>query len=127
MIFLDIQNKLNDLVDFEKVNDDEFKINTDAKFLNGKNIELRVVKNGTKFYLTDNKSTLKYMNELYELKSTDVKNCIQAVLKIYNFSMSAGQIQIEIKQEKQIRQLVFDMIMCIGQLANMYAFFEKPE
>lgn len=127
MIFLDIQNKLSEIVDFEKVNDNEYTIKTKAKLLNGKNVDLKVVKDGAKFYLTDNKLTLKYMNELYELKSTDVKSCIGAVLKIYNFSMSAGEIKVEIRQENNISSMVFDMIMCIGQLANMYAFFEKPE
>lgn len=127
MIFLDIQNKLSEIVDFEKVNDNEYTIKTKAKLLNGKNIDLKVLKDGSKFYLTDNKLTLKYMNELYELKSADVKSCIGAVLKIYNFSMSAGEIKVEIRQENNISSMVFDMIMCIGQLANMYAFFEKPE
>lgn len=127
MIFLDIQNHLTNIFEMKKINDKEFKLKSNARFMNGKDIELKIVCENSRFYLTDNKITLKYMNDLYDLKSLDVKNCIQAVLKIYNFSMSAGEIRVEIKHENTITSLVFDMIMCIGQLANMYAFFEKPE
>ena len=66
------------------------------------------------------------MNTLYELKAPDVKNCISAVVKIYGFSIVSGELLATIRSEEGIKELLYNYIICIGQLANMYAFFDKP-
>ncbi len=110
---------------FQKT-DKGYTIKTDATFLNGKEIDIRLEERAGKFFLTDNKSTLKYMNDLYELSSSDVKMCISNVLKIYGFSISGGTLLAEIPNENTFMDKLFDFIMCIGQLSNMFAFFDKP-
>ena len=67
------------------------------------------------------------MNEIYDLKASDVKSCISAVIKIYGFTITAGELRGKIFDEIQLQNRVFDYIMCIAQLVNMYAFFDKPE
>ena len=75
---------------------------------------------------SDKKNTLKFMNTLYELKSPDVKNCIAAVVKIYGFSIVSGELFATIRSEESIKETFYNFIICIGQLVNMYAFFDKP-
>ena len=53
--------------------------------------------------------------------------CITNVLKVYGFAISSGVIVTEITSLDLVVDKAFDMIMCIGQLANMFAFFDKPE
>ena len=104
----------------------EWQIQTSAKFENGASIDVFLINEGNKWYISDKKNTLKYMNNMYDLKAVDVKNCIMAILRIYGFGITAGSIVAEIKETNQIEKVFFDFIMCIGQLANMYAFFDKP-
>jgi len=122
----DFKAALSDTFKTSKVKDGVFKIETGASFLNNQPIVLVLEQKENKWFLTDGKSTLKYMNELYELKSEDVKTCIKNVLKIYNFSMQSAMIVTEIETVDTFVPKFFDMISCIGQLANMFAFFDKP-
>ncbi len=108
------------------VNLNEWEVKTKANFQNGEDIKIYLVNEKNSWYLTDKKNTLKYMNDVYDLKATDVKNCIAAVIKIYGFTISAGALKAEVMDEAQLGTRMFDFLMCIGQLANMYAFFDKP-
>ena len=45
----------------------EWKINCDASFIDGKPLDIRLSNVGHKWYFTDKKQTLRYMNDLYEL------------------------------------------------------------
>lgn len=103
-----------------------YLLKTEATFLNGSKIVLQLEQKDKKWYLHDNKATLKYMNELYELSSSDVKMCISNVLKIYGFSITGGLMQVEITNEEKFGSVFFDFLMCISQLTNMFAFFDKP-
>lgn len=122
-----IQQILKNTFKIAKHAQDVWVISTPACFIDGKPINLLLENRDNKWYLTDGKCTFKYMNDLYELKSSDVKMCIKSVLKIYNFSISQGLIMTEIPDIKTFYDKLFDMIMCIGQLANMFAFFDKPQ
>ena len=126
MDFDKIIKTLNNNFEFEKINDKVLKVTTGASFVNGTPILLSIENKNNKWFLTDGKETLKYMNELYDLKAPDVKMCISNVVKIYGFAISSGIIVCEIPNLDTVCDKVFDMIMCIGQLANMYAFFDKP-
>ncbi len=121
-----IENSFKEVTDIRKTAPNEWRIFSDATFTDGKSIEIYVTEIDKKWYYTDKKQTLKYMNELYELKSPDVQSCMKNVLKIYGFSLKAGAIFAEIPSPSTIKEKYFDMIMCIAQLANMYAFFDEP-
>lgn len=103
-----------------------WKVASDATFLNGNEIMVFLENRNGNWFYTDGKETLKYMNELYELKSADVKMCVSNILKIYGFSITSGYLTAPIPNASVMMDKYFDMIMCIGQLANMFAFFDKP-
>jgi DNA-directed RNA polymerase subunit F len=104
-----------------------WKLESEATFLNGNEILVYLKKENDKWLLTDEKETLKYMHEFYELKSNDVKMCISNILKIYGFTITGGKLLAQIMDESTFMDKYFDFIMCVGQLANMFAFFDKPE
>lgn len=118
--------KLNSALSLVEVSPSMWKISSQATFLNGAEIPVFLEQKNDKWFLTDGKETLKYMNELYELKSADVKMCISNILKIYGFSISSGQLIAPILDVSTLMDKYFDFIMCVGQLANMFAFFDKP-
>lgn len=105
----------------------EWEVKTHAHFQTGEDIKIYIVNEKNSWYLTDKKNTLRFMNEVYDLKATDVKSCIAAVIKIYGFTITAGALKADIIDEVQFESKIFDFIMCIGQLSNMYVFFDKPE
>lgn len=122
----DLKSKLSEAFQLEKISENVYKLETGASFINGHSITLLIENKNNKWFLTDGKNTMKYMNDLYELKSSDVKMCISNVLKIYGFSISSGLMHVEIPSADTFMDKVFDMIMCTSQLANMFAFFDKP-
>ena len=122
-----INNALDKLCKIKAISMNEYEIETNAVFANGDAIKIYLTQENNRWFLTDKKETLKYMNEVYDLKAPDVKHCITAVIKIYGFSILAGSLRGELTEEATIAHKFFDYIMCIGQLANMYAFFDKPE
>ena len=126
MTINDINIAISNLVVVSSNGLNQWEIKTNAKFENGEDIKIYLVNEHNHWYLTDKKNTLKYMNDLYDLKAPDVKSCISAVIKIYGFSISAGALKADIIDEVEFQSKLFDFVMCIGQLANMYAFFDKP-
>lgn len=127
MTFSDVNIALSSMFVVSNVSAQTYEINTRATFQNGETIKIYLANENNNWYLTDKKHTLKYMNEIYDLKSVDVKSCISAVLKIYGFSIFAGELRAKVFDEIQLQNQVFDFIMCIAQLTNMYAFFDKHE
>lgn len=121
-----IKPMLSNIIRLEQINDNVYKIETPATFINGEMLGIFFEKKGDNWILTDQKQTLKYMHELYELKSPDVKMCISNIIKIYGFSISGGTLIAEVNKPEEFNEKLFDYIMCIGQLANMFAFFDKP-
>jgi len=110
----------------KEISSKEWKVEASATFLDGKPLDIRLVNIGNKWLYTDKKQTLRYMNDLYELNAKDVKSCISAVLKVYGFSIQSGALVAEIPTASVIWDKLFDYIMCVGQLANMFAFFDEP-
>lgn len=127
MDIVDFANKLGKIATVKNTAKNEYEIITGAK-INSKNpIKIYLVEGGNAVKLSDKKATLKFMNQIYELKSIDVKNCIASVLKIYGFSVVSGELFATIRSEASMKETFYNFIICIGQLANMYAFFDKPE
>ena len=121
-----IQSINNHPVTIKQVGPSAWKMQSEATFLNGNEIVVYLENQNDNWFFTDNKETLKYMNELYELKSADVKMCITNILKIYGFSITQGRLTAPIPNPTVVMDKYFDFIMCIGQLSNMFAFFDKP-
>ncbi len=121
------QEAINNSLKLVEIAPNEWKVMCDASFIDGKPLDIRLITNGTKWFFTDKKQTLKYMNELYELGANDVKACISSVLKVYGFSIQSGSLLAEIPSASSIMDKFFDYIMCVGQLTNMYAFFDEPK
>lgn len=105
----------------------KWEIVTDYKFLNGEKICLFIKQEASKCFLCDNKCTIKYLNELYELKSPDVMSCVGNILKLYGVKMIAGELILEFANENKFIEKFNNFVMCITQLANMFVFFDKPE
>ncbi len=127
MTISDINKSLIGAFTLSPISATEWQINCRATFQNGDEMKIYLVNNKNSWYLTDKKETLKYMNEMYDLKAPDVKSCISAVIKIYGFAIKAGSLVANVIDEVQLPTLLFNYIMCIGQLTNMYVFFDKPE
>ena len=116
-----------DFISAKPINENKLLIKSNAKYISGKSFEIYLEREGSKLYFTDSKATIKYLNELYELKSSDVRSCIANILKLYNVKMISGELIIDIHNEKLIQEKYFNFVMCINQLANMFVFFDKPE
>lgn len=126
MNIVSIVDKLKKVAEVKKLSDTEYEIVTGAKITAKVPVQVNVVVENNVVKFTDKKSTLKYMNGLYELKAADVKNCISAVIKLYGFSVSSGELVGAIRSEESLLEIFYNFIICIGQLANMYVFFDKP-
>ena len=127
---MDIKNfeeALQGGIKLTSVSPNEWKVEASASFLDGKPLDIRLVNAGSKWFFTDKKQTLRFMNEVYELNAKDVKACISAVLKIYGFSIQSGALMAEVTSASVIWDKLFDYIMCVGQLTNMFAFFDEPQ
>lgn len=125
MDIVNIAAKLENIATVKNIGKNEYEIVTGAKIDSKTPIIINLIQENNKIKFSDKKNTLKYMNQVYELKSLDVKNCISAVIKIYGFSIVSGELLAIIPSEAKLKEVFYNYIICIGQLANMYAFFDK--
>ena len=77
MNFNEISNKLKETFKTEVLNPNVLKLHTGACFINGTPISLVIENKNNKMFLTDGKETLKYMNDLYDLKQVMLKCALQ--------------------------------------------------
>ena len=117
---------LKEVAEVNKINDNEYEVVTQAKITSKNPIKIYLVNDNFSIKLVDKKNTLKYMNKIYELKSNDVKNCISAVIKLYGFMISSGELVGIVRSEESLLEMLYNFIICVGQLTNMYVFFDKP-
>lgn len=125
MDIVKIANKLSKIANVKNTDKNEYEIITGAKIDEKNPIKIFLIDKDGQIMFSDKKATLKYMNQLYELKSQDVKNCITSVIKIYGFSIKSGELFANITSENKLLETFYNYIICTGQLANMYAFFDK--
>ena len=121
-----LANQLGKLAKVKKVSDSKFEIDTGARINAHNPITIYLTEKNGALYFSDHKMTLKYMSQIYELKSIDVKNCIAAVIKHYGFNVISGELFSQIKSDASLIETYYNIIMCIGQLAHMYVFFDNP-
>src|SRR5574344_2079108 len=98
----EIINKLTDKKKTIKIDENFIEILTDTEIESGTNARIFIKKIDNKIILTDNKNTLRFMNTKYELRAPDVKQCINDVVKHYNFIIDKGEILTEIKPTDDI-------------------------
>lgn len=118
---------ISDMFRLEKVSEGTFRIVSDATFFDNSPLELMLLEEAGGTLLTDNKSTIKYMNKLYELGANDVKKCISLIIKAYSFKMRGGEIICDVSSPSKLSASILNMIQCCTQMANMFIFFDKPE
>ena len=126
MDIVSIAEQLSKVAKLKKVDNNEFEIVTEAKIDAKTPIKIFLRKTEDDVVMCDKKHTLKYMNNIYELKSLDVKSCIASVIRIYGFSIASGELLSNNITSKNVLETFYHFIICVGQLANMYAFFDKP-
>lgn len=126
MDIIKISSMLGKVSNIKKISDNEYEIVTGAKINSKTPIKIFLKNQDGQLILGDNKNTLKYMNNIYELKSNDVKNCIGGVIKLYNFSIVSGELTAPVLSEKNVLETLYNFIICVGQLANMLVFFDQP-
>lgn len=126
MDIVSVANKLGKITTVKNTDKNEFELVTGAKINSKTPVRIYLKEENGSIKLSDNKETLKFMNKIYELKSLDVKNCIASVIKIYGFSIISGELVAILKSEETLKETFYNFIICIGQLANMYAFFDAP-
>lgn len=121
-----IINSLKNIITVKQLNN-EFQLTTLANYPNKQPIVIYLQKVNNEWILVDKKEILKFMNNIYDLSSAEVKGCINNVIKVYNFKMQGGVLIADSINETNLAQKVLYFIMCIAQLINMYPFFESPE
>ena len=107
----------------KKINDNLYQIESNVNF-NGFALEIYLKRKDNEFYLSDNQSIIKYMQDVYNLGAIDVKKCINSLLMLYGYSLSKGEIFKKIENSKNIKSEINNLIMLAGQLAFMFVFFE---
>ena len=83
-------------------------------------------KNGNRI-LTDKRRTLRYMDDFYELESEDVKSSIAEILDLYGVKIYQKALVLKLQENDDVVVTIYEFVQCIGQVINMYVFFDKPK
>ena len=108
-----------------KIDNNFVEIKTNLEFKKSVPVRVFLKKVNEKFYVSDNKNTLRYMNTIYNLSSKDVIQCINDIINHYRFRVSKGELLGEITAQNAKRRFL-DFIVCCQTLANMFIFFDDP-
>lgn len=123
---MELAEYLKNAFEVKVIKPDCYQIKTGVVLPNGKPLYCFIDKLPNGFVLSDKKYVLKYMNDLYLLTSTDIKNCIKGVCNANRMKIVQGVLLTEFKDLSQVVEKIFNFIYCTGQLVNMYVFFETP-
>jgi hypothetical protein len=120
-----INSAITNSIKVKQLSKTEFQLTTCVSYPNKQPIILFIQKIGSNWLMTDKKQTLKQMNSIFDLKSKDVKKCINNIITAYAFKMQSGILLTEIDELNLSKKLI-EFLMCISQLVNMYVFFDEP-
>lgn len=123
---MNLENLLQNAFEVKLIKPECYQIKTGATLPDGKPLYCFLDITPKGMLLSDKKFVLNYMSEYFYLNSPDVKTCIANVTKINKFKIVQGVLFSEIKSEDEIVAKIFQYIMCVAQLVNMYAFFDPP-
>lgn len=121
-----IIDKISEKKKILKISENLVEIVTEAEIEHGVAVKIFVKKVNDKFYLTDDKNTLRFMSTKYELKAPDVKQCINDIVKYYKFKIEKGELLSELKPSDNFIKRYNDLLVCSCTLANMFIFFDAP-
>ena len=112
----------------KRINENEYQIQTKLFFSDETPYEIYLMqdKNGNRI-LTDKRRTLRYMDDFYELESEDVKSSIAEILDLYGVKIYQKALVLKLQENDDVVVMFYEFVQCIGQLINMYVFFDKPK
>lgn len=124
----ELSEQIKNSITAKRINDNEYQFQTNLFFLDGTPYEIYLMqdKNGNRI-LTDKRRTLRYMDDFYELDSEDVKSSISEILELYGIKLYQKALVLKLQENDDIVTMFYEFIQCIGQLINMYVFFDKPK
>ena len=118
---------LKNFLEIKEIKPNYFQVKTNAVFMGNITLYSVVEKKDNIYRISDNKQILPFMNNYYELRAPDIRNCIRSVLKVNKMQIKEGEIFCEFEEESKIPQRLTDFLLCAGQLIRMFAFFDPPE
>lgn len=118
-------NKINEQFSTISIDNNFVEIKTGLEFKKGIALRVFLKRIDGKIYLSDNKNTLRYMNTVYQLDASDVKNCINDVVNFYKVRIDKGELCMEVNIEN-VKTKFSEFLACMFTLANMYLFFDEP-
>jgi len=122
-----IKSLLDNTISVKQIAPKEFQISIMAVFPNKKPLFLYLENfNKNTWLLNDKKQTMKYLIEFFDMSAPDVKGCINSVLKTHKFKIQGGTLFTELNDIMMLPEILFEFIICIGQLVFMHAFFVTP-
>ena len=121
----EILSEINSPNNLIKVDNSFTEIKTNVEFKKGIFNRIFIKKDGDKFFITDNKNTLRFMNTMYQLNAKDVKDCINDIVHHYQFSIVKGEIVGPITKSNAKKRFN-EFLICTTTLANMFIFFDNP-
>lgn len=124
----ELSEQLKNAITTKRINENEYQIQTKLFFSDETPYEIYLMqdKNGNRI-LTDKRRTLRYMDDFYELESEDVKSSIAEILDLYGVKVYQKALVLKLQENDDIVTMFNEFIQCIGQLINMYVFFDKPK
>lgn len=124
----ELSEQLKNSITTKRINENEYQIQTKLFFSDETPYEIYLMqdKNGNRI-LTDKRRTLRYMDDFYELESEDVKSSIAEILDLYGVKVYQKALVLKLQENDDIVTMFNEFIQCIGQLINMYVFFDKPK
>ena len=124
----ELSEQIKNSITAKRINDNEYQFQTSLFFSDNTPYEIYLMqdKNGNRI-LTDKRRTLRFMDDFYELDSEDVKSSISEILELYGIKLYQKALVLKLQENDDIVTMFYEFIQCIGQLINMYVFFDKPK
>lgn len=123
----ELSEQIKNSITAKRINENEYQFQTNLFFSDDTPYEIYLMqdKNGNRI-LTDKRRTLRYMDDFFELESDDVKSSISSILDIYGIKLYQKALVFKLQENDDVATAFYDFVSCIGQLINMYVFFDNP-
>lgn len=124
----ELSEQIKNSITTKKINENEYQIQSNLFFSDDTPFEVYLMKDqkGNRI-LTDKRRTMKYMDEFYELSFDDVKTSISSIIDLYGIKLYRDALVYKLQEKDNISTAYFEFVCCIGQLINMYVFFDKSQ
>ncbi len=124
----ELSEQIKNSITTKKINENEYQIQSNLFFSDDTPFEVYLMQDqkGNRI-LTDKRRTMKYMDEFYELSFDDVKTSISSIIDLYGIKLYRDALVYKLQEKDNISTAYFEFVCCIGQLINMYVFFDKSQ